>query len=115
LYDFCVQAGRSGLSKYNVLPSKDDILKKSDTGENINKTNDGFLSVVSNTGKENLRKIDITLTESSDRSESTSSEMHTDNLNTDRGVNGKFIVYIIISLPIIYHLELCPLALLSYL
>lgn len=93
--DFYVQGSRSGLSKYNVLPSKDDILKKSDTGENINRTNDDFLSVDSNKRKENLRKIDITLTESSDRSESTSSEMHTDNyLNTDRGENGKCIVYI---------------------
>lgn len=44
------------------------------------------------TEKENLRKIDITLTESSDRSESTSSEVHTENLNSDYEGNGKLIL-----------------------
>lgn len=40
------------------------------------------------TGKVNVRKIDITLTESSDRSESTSSEIHTENLKSDYNENG---------------------------
>lgn len=72
------------------MPNKNEILKKSDTNENINKTNDDFQRV--DIGKGNLRKIDITLTESSDQSESTSSEMHTDNLNTDCRENGKLKV-----------------------
>lgn len=40
------------------------------------------------TRREHIRKIDITLTESSDRSESTSSEIRTENLNSDYEVNG---------------------------
>ncbi|XP_060865037.1 uncharacterized protein PF3D7_1120600 isoform X2 [Metopolophium dirhodum] len=78
-------ASRSVLSKYNILPSKDELSRKSELGENNKKSNDDELSMNLdyNTGKENLRKIDITLTESSDRSESTSSEIQTDNLNSD--------------------------------
>lgn len=45
------------------------------------------------TEKENLRKIDITLTESSDRSESTSSEIHSENLNSGYDGNGKLVLY----------------------
>lgn len=89
---FYILASRSGLSKYNILPSKDELLKKSDLVENIKKINDDT-TVNFNTGKENLRKIDITLTESSDRSESTSSEMHTENLNSDYEGNGNVISY----------------------
>jgi len=82
-----VVASRSVFSKYNVLPNKDELSRKSELEENIKKTNDEDLSMnfdYNNKGKEeNLRKIDITLTESSDRSESTSSEIQTDNLNSD--------------------------------
>jgi len=78
-------ASRSVLSKYNILPSKDELSKKSELVENIKKTiyEDPTTNLDYTTGKENLRKIDITLTESSDRSESTSSEIQTDNLNSD--------------------------------
>ncbi|CAI6366700.1 unnamed protein product [Macrosiphum euphorbiae] len=78
-------ASRSVLSKYNILPSKDELSRKSELGENNKKSNDDepSMNLDYNTGKENLRKIDITLTESSDRSESTSSEIQTDNLNSD--------------------------------
>ncbi|XP_022177088.1 spindle pole body component 110 isoform X2 [Myzus persicae] len=78
-------ASRSVLSKYNILPSKDELSRKSELSENIKKVNDDdpSMNLDYNTGKENLRKIDITLTESSDRSESTSSEIQTDNLNSD--------------------------------
>lgn len=52
-----------------------------------------------NTGKENLRKIDITLTESSDRSESTSSEIRTENLISENEgeENGNILLYILYS------------------
>jgi len=78
-------ASRSVFSKYNILPSKDELSRKSELGENNKKSNDDDppMNLNYNTGKENLRKIDITLTESSDRSESTSSEIQTDNLNSD--------------------------------
>lgn len=57
-----------------------------------NNDNDPVINYV--TGKENLRKIDITLTESSDRSESTSSEIRTENLNSaDYEGNGN-VIYI---------------------
>lgn len=54
------------------------------------------MNVNSNIGKEPLRKIDITLTESSDRSESTSSEIHTENLNSDYYLNGTYYIIQII-------------------
>ncbi|XP_026810555.1 protein PFC0760c isoform X2 [Rhopalosiphum maidis] len=84
-YDIRNTASRSVLSKYNILPSKDEQSKKSELVENIKKTiyEDPTTNLDYTTGKENLRKIDITLTESSDRSESTSSEIQTDNLNSD--------------------------------
>lgn len=72
--------------------------RKSELGENNKKSNDDepSLNLDYNTGKENLRKIDITLTESSDRSESTSSEIQTDNLNSDyEGPGNIFQIYII--------------------
>lgn len=89
-----VKASRSVLSKYNVLPSKDESNRKFDLEENIKKViNDPAMHVDLITEKENLRKIDITLTESSDRSESTSSEVHTENLNSDCEGNGKLVLY----------------------
>lgn len=61
-------------------------------GENIKKINDNPIITsgvnLFSTGKENMRKIDITLTESSDHSESTSSEIRTENLNSDYEKNG---------------------------
>jgi len=83
--DYFILASRSVLSKYNVLPSKDELSRKSELSDNIKKTNydDPSMNLNYNTGKENLMKIDITLTESSDRSESTSSEIQTDNLISD--------------------------------
>lgn len=84
-----VLVSRSGLSKYNILPSKDESsIKKSELDENSTKKMSDNLALSYNTGRENLRKIDITLTESSDRSESTSSELHTENLNSDYEENG---------------------------
>ncbi|XP_025199483.1 uncharacterized protein LOC112597587 [Melanaphis sacchari] len=84
-YDQRNTASRSVLSKYNILPSKDELSKKSELVENTKKTNyeDPSMNLDFTIRKENLRKIDITLTESSDRSESTSSEIQTDNLNSD--------------------------------
>lgn len=95
-YFFYVQASRSIFSKYNILPNKNELSRKLDLGENIKKVNDNNLitSAVNslNVGKENMRKIDITLTESSDRSESTSSEIRTENLNSDYEKNGNINV-----------------------
>jgi len=99
-FNYYILASRSVLSKYNVLPSKDELSRKSELSENIKKTNDDDPSIKINldynTGKDNLRKIDITLTESSDRSESTSSEIQTDNLNSDyEGAGNIFKISII--------------------
>lgn len=84
-FDYYVLASRSVLSKYNILPSKDELSRKSELGENVQKTNDDdhSMNLDYNTENENLRKIDITLAEDSDQSESTSSEIQTDNLNSD--------------------------------
>lgn len=97
-FDYYILASRSVFSKYNVLPSKDELSRKSELSENIKKTNDDgpSINLDYNTGKDNLRKIDITLTESSDRSESTSSEIQTDNLNSDyEGAGNVFKISII--------------------
>lgn len=97
-FDNYILASRSVLSKYNVLPSKDELSRKSELSENIKKTNgdNPSMNLNYNTGKDNLRKIDITLTESSDRSESTSSEIQTDNLNSDyEGAGNIFQISII--------------------
>lgn len=53
------------------------------------------MNVNHNTSKETLKKIDITLTESSDRSESTSSEIRTENLISDYEgeENGNIFLY----------------------
>lgn len=93
-----VSGSRSGFSKYNILPSKDEPSKKIDLVENLKKINNDepTMTVDYNIGKETLRKIDITLTESSDRSESTSSEIHTENLNSDYDLNG---IYYSITIP----------------
>lgn len=96
--DYYFVASRSVLSKYNILPSKDELSRKSELGESKKKPNydDPSMNLDYNTGKENLRKIDITLTESSDRSESTSSEIQTDNLNSDfEGAGNIFKISII--------------------
>lgn len=90
-----VLGSRSVLSKYNILPSKEELSKKSELEENIKKTNyeDSPTNLNYTTGKENLRKIDITLTESSDRSESTSSEIQTDHMNSEYEENGNIFLY----------------------
>ncbi|CAH1707562.1 uncharacterized protein PF3D7_1120600 isoform X2 [Aphis gossypii] len=90
-YDLRNTGSRSVLSKYNILPSKEELSKKSELDENIKKTNyeDSPTNLNYTTGKENLRKIDITLTESSDRSESTSSEIQTDHMNSEYEENGQ--------------------------
>jgi len=83
-------------SKYNILPNKNELSKKLDFVENIKKVNDDpIMSAVNilSAGKENMRKIDITLTESSDRSESTSSEICSDNLNGNYEKNGSITVF----------------------
>lgn len=70
------------------------MTKKFDSGENSKKLNEDESSININykIGKETLRKIDITLTESSDRSESTSSEIRTENLNSDNEINGNNMI-----------------------
>lgn len=89
----CVSGSRSVFSKYNVLPTKDDLSKKNDTGESIKNINDEYTTSLDFNGKkENLRKIDITLTESTDRSESTSSEIHSKNFNSDYEENGNILI-----------------------
>ncbi|VVC30248.1 Hypothetical protein CINCED_3A011342 [Cinara cedri] len=87
-FDIKNTGGRSVFSKYNILPNKDELSRKSDSSENIKQINKKLnTSIDYGKGKEQLRKIDITLTESSDRSESTSSEIRTENLNSDYEVN----------------------------
>lgn len=67
--------------------------RKTDLNENIKKVNDvPTKNLDYSLGKENLKKIDITLTESSDRTESTSSEIQTENLNSDYEENGNIII-----------------------
>ncbi|XP_050441507.1 repetitive organellar protein [Adelges cooleyi] len=71
-FDFRIKGSRSVLSKYNVLSNKEELLT-SGNKDSIEKELEtpAESSVVQ---KENTKKINITLTESSDHSESTSLE-----------------------------------------
>lgn len=61
------------LSKYNVLPSKDETSRKSDSAGSVKKTSNESNFEDADYGVENLKKIDITLAEASDQSESSAS------------------------------------------
>lgn len=79
------------MSKYNVLPNKEELLT-SGNKDSIEKELEtpAESSVVQ---KENTKKINITLTESSDHSESTSLEECLKDFDKEYGDNGKYVLY----------------------